>query len=339
METVSHKSDSTTVPIDLRNGFEESVFGFEENQFCIKNMKSISITISYNIRGIELFKSFVENNKNTLRSIAIYIKEDRSVINNQGFALVQNDSKMYFKELVKVRQLHSLRISCHSLNFSIIDYFKQLADICPNLTKISVDIIEDISPLFPKFFESLEDFKELKVLNIFYGFVKGFESFPFKILKPPKKCHKLMELSITGNLLISDEFFDSIHTNLPKLQSIICKKTYITDKTFQSLSKLSNLKRIDFTSEIQSTDKSRHISRSIITETYFFDLLNKCRNLSEFKFDSKPIDFHLKVEDLRALRKEEFPSKGILLKGRLMSGKECKQYFPQLTKATIEKYL
>ena len=239
----------------------KDVFNPQNKIYC-KKLKAFEF--EYRSEDMNRIEVLIENNKRSLETIEVYIFGNKS----------EKSLKVLFNSLTKLSKLKSLRISGFGseLRKIFINSVKDLAINCKLVKKIglSLEFINSIE-INLKIFQVLKSFVNLKILLIKL-FLNEFGNYKkFSITSNELNgLQNLTHLSLNSeNLLITDSFFTSIDKYLPKLQSIQCWNTDITEQSFDSLSKLSKLQTI-FLSKINKWE---------INESVLKQLVNKCLKL------------------------------------------------------------
>ena len=209
---------------------------FVKNKLLVNNLKSIS----FNYCSKDMIKTgiFIENNINTLQ-----VFEFRGV----SFDLSENDFKYLFKLLPKLIKLKSLSIDCNEVTEALlVNTLRELSINCKQLKKLRLEIDNSIKKFSQRILNSINSLNNLKILDLNLRISLTSET----VIKSKTLTHLSFTDIFTERKseisLINDSFFESIDKYLPELQYIYiyCMNSYLTENTFNSLSKLSKLQTI-----------------------------------------------------------------------------------------------
>ena len=182
-----------------------------------------------------IIDAIIECNKNSLQSIKVNIN---TYVNESDLNVLFKS----FEKIVKLKCFSMESMISYGLNTSV-ELIPFIGNINKNLNKLDL-IIYRTHHLIENIIKIIDDFKSLKSLSLT---ITSFEMNDYFILMSKHFNHlkNLLHLKLyISRHLINDQFFESIDEYLPKLQSIECNYTTITEQTFQSMSKLKNLQTI-----------------------------------------------------------------------------------------------
>ena len=280
---------------------------FNGNEILLKNLKSF--TFNYFPNDSERLEIFVENNKNSLKSIAIIIREKLS----------ETHFDHIFNQLLKLRKLLDLKIGySYRSTQSLVAFIEKLAKNCPFVKNIDL-FFDFLLEHFNKVLESLNLFEKLTRLSL-----HRFSDTVIPIVKPVLNCKNLRLLVIDGEFQITDEFFSWIVTRLPKLQFMRINSFFISELTFKYLTSHPNLKSIIFDSKSPKPQ---------INETLLLDLILKCPKLEVFILRNEWIIILFTENQIQELREGKVPKRDITFRNQL-----CLDLFPTLRTTAKEVF-
>ena len=218
-------------------------------KFLCRKLKSIEFSFSSEDKTI--IEAFIESNKNSLEIISLRIGYEDDVN--------ENDFNILFNSLSKLTKLKSFSFKLYNkeTDISLITKLKIFAKNCQLLKKLCLYLCFNSNEEINRFFLALSEFKSLETLSLDLDFKENDINFTitsqlFNKLKNLKHL-RIQRSFMIRNIIISDTFFESIDRHLPKLQSFICNKIVITEKSFKCLSKLPELQsiKLEFYSEFK----------------------------------------------------------------------------------------
>ena len=257
---------------------------FDGNDVLMKKLKLFQFI--YRTEDKSRIETFVENYKNSLEVISVGIEGDVN----------ESDFNVLFNSLSKLKKLKSFSftIDFGLKGIFLITKLEALVKSCKLLKKLNFDFKFQSNEVINRFFSTLNEFKCLETLKL--DFNKEMDiNFPitsqlFSELKNLK--HLKIQIFMISNLIVLDTFFESIDKHLPKLQSIQCNKTDITEKSFKCLSKLPELKsiKLEFDSEFK------------FNEWDIKELIRNNRNINNICIKNNSIEICVRDENIIEFR-------------------------------------
>ena len=257
---------------------------FGENEILLKRLKKICFRFtSCDEKSLHLF---VDNYKYTLKTLKV-----------RHSAKTSQEVNGLIGEIARLPKLNRLVIlqSNESVDNSFVEQFSKIGENCRQLSSLEIQLNMNSSDVKYNLFKALNKFESLEKLNL--SLISTLESKPF-VLTSKMLNKNLTHLTIDGfvckGIPFDDQFFADIDKYLPKLQDLSLDCLDITDKTFESLSKLSDLSCIQFCGMTDTL-----ISKSVVME-----VIRKCLKLNDIHFNNYRIAIHLIAGDIKLLRRK-----------------------------------
>ena len=225
-------------------------------QILTKKLKKL--TFRYCAEDRHKVVSLVENNKNTLKSVAVLLNDWYN----------KEDITTLFEQLVKLRELVHFRIERQEFSYcfdrNVYKFFKKLAENCPKISSLDIKIVVRRPETCLKIVEQMKKFPDLQRLDLSlrancvdqdFGTLKfnmvnaqnqlkttRYVGLTQQVLRCPKLTHLHIPLYIHEYFPIKEEFFSDIHKSCGKLRSLHLANPVITSSALTSLNLLSQLK-------------------------------------------------------------------------------------------------
>jgi hypothetical protein len=254
-----------------------SVF-VDSNELLIPKLSSIRTTVQ--TKDIQLFETFAENYRNSLKNVKIAA----------NYKLTPNKTNVLMKRIVCLENLNQLELSVNfgkNLSKEFVENLKEIAIHCNQLKIFKFDVSRTKPSVDKQVFNTLALFKNLNVLHL--NLDNNYE----EIIE--MSCESLKELKLLMNLKLekpqmNDFFFKDIDKHLPQLKhlDIIVGNNETTDKAMNSLSKLSKLQSItiecpDFVPQYEVTEEDNSADMlPFITDIGLLDVINNCPEIQLF---------------------------------------------------------
>jgi hypothetical protein len=153
---------------------------------------------------------------------------------------------------------------------------RQIGSECKAIKSLQLILHTIGSQQFSQLLDNVQHFKQLKYLDISANVLLFFKTCSLNS-KALIECQELTHLKLES--YIDDNFFDDIHLSLPQLTHLNMKfDSKISDKSMDCLSKMQNLKVIDF----KSADFS------LITDSGIRNIINNCPKIKSIRFNRRP---------------------------------------------------
>jgi hypothetical protein len=245
----------------------------DENNTFVPNLQEFSGLLS--LKRIELNDELFDKYKNSLKTIELQVTEAI------GKILLKNS----FNRLSLLKNLEILRLdlSCNPETIqSFVQNMLQIGSECKAIKSLQLIVYTIDSQQFSQLLNNVQHFKQLKYLDISTKIMGLNILLFFKTCSPNSKalveCQELTHLKLESSY-IDDNFFDDIHLSLPQLTHLNMKfDSEISDKSMNCLSKMQNLKVIDF----KSADFS------LITDSGIRNIINNCPKIKSIRFNRRP---------------------------------------------------
>ena len=244
------------------------VFDSQNDIYC-KKLKSFEFVYTSDDMKTNIELLF-ECNKRSLETIIFF----------SSGSVSENGLKVLFNSMTKLLKLKSLLISATNSRNIIVKSLQDLAINCKLLKKIDLHLVDiNTIELNLKILRAFKMFVNLKILNvILYKSNNNLETFNITS-DELKGFQNLTHFELNSDkILITDSFFTSIDKYLPKLQSIKCFNTDITEETFKSLSKLRKLQTIILSS---NSLVNRECVEFIPLIESFNELIKNCHKMKD----------------------------------------------------------
>ena len=238
----------------------------------------------------KLIKKFIDNNRNSLELIHIWVQTEEL-----------NQFQVIFKELNKLPRLKSLKI-----NFSIenepycclpgqrmikmptfADLLCSITPFCPLVKDIEINAYSLEFQCY-KIYESMQYFSGLKRLKLEFKYLSEEEREYQYRSETLRHCKQLTHLSLNVPL-INKNFFTDIDSNLPKLQYLDLKTVKYNSlvNSINELSIINNLKNVYISVTVWNKTKEAKLRKVI--RPYDYDIRFKKLNKLIIRYNNKYI--------------------------------------------------
>jgi hypothetical protein len=263
----------------------------DSNELLVPKLSSIGFDSQLDSQNIQLFETFAQNYKNSLKSVSI-----SACIRDNDI-----DCNVLLKQIIHLKNLTKLKLFLgfdENSSEEFIDNLKTIAIQCNQLNSFKFDVLRTNPLVHKQIFNCLAFFQNLKVLylNLYNHNQKSNEI----------SCESLKDLKLLTHLKLlspkmNDIFFVDIDKHLPQLKHLdIRVDNKITNKAMNSLSKLEKLQSIKIRCPEGIDERSDDIL-SRITDSGLIHIINNCPQINSIVFNCRPNISHKTIDALIAL--------------------------------------